>query len=102
MPANWNDLNHKASPAVRARLRKEAHAALERSTGFARMRRARHQTQAAIARIEKQAKILLGPLAEDAEALGGRLWLRGVFREGDFLIENFGKEKPSRKPPRSA
>src|ERR1700679_2676137 len=104
MPTNWNDLKHKSSPQVRARLKREAHAELER-IGFHKLRQARQQTQVAIAqklniaqgavsRMERQSDFLLSTLREYVDALGGQLELRAVFPEGAFLIENFASEEP--------
>ena len=86
MPTNWNDLKHKSSPEVRARLKREAHAELDR-IGFHKLRQARQQTQVAVAerlkigqcavsRIEKQSDFLLSTLREYVGALGGELELR--------------------------
>jgi hypothetical protein len=111
MPAEWNDLKHKSSPEVRALLKKEAHAELER-IGFDKLRRARKQTQVAVAEklnitqgtvshIEKQANFLLSTLKEYVGALGGHLELHAVFSDRDFILESFGKGKPARKHRRS-
>ena len=48
MAVKWNELKHKSSPAVRAKLKQEAHAELER-IGFNKLRQAREQTQVALA-----------------------------------------------------
>jgi DNA-binding XRE family transcriptional regulator len=107
MAVKWNDLKHKSSPAVRAKLRQEAHAELRR-IGFEKLRQAREQTQAAVAekldigqgavsRIEKQSDFLLSTLKEYVSALGGKLELRAVFPDGDFVIESFASEKPVKK-----
>jgi len=97
MPTNWNDLKHKSSPEVRARLKREAHAELNR-IGFHKLRQARQQTQVAVAerlkigqgavsRIEKQSDFLLSTLREYVGALGGELELRVVFPDADFVID---------------
>jgi hypothetical protein len=107
MPAELNDLKHKSSPEVRALLKKEAHAELER-IGFDKLRRARQQTQVSVAEklnitqgtvshIEKQSNFLLSTLKEYVRALGGHLELHAVFPDGDFILESLGKEKPTRK-----
>jgi len=107
MSTKWNNLKHKASPEVRARLRREAHAELQR-LGFGKLRQARQQTQVAVAeklrvgqgsvsRIEKQSDFLLSTLKEYVGALGGQLELRAIFPDGDFVIESLGTEKPARK-----
>lgn len=112
MATKWNKLKHKASPEVRAQLKREAHAELQR-IGFEKLREARQQTQVAVAeklhvgqgsisRIEKQSDFLLSTLREYVAALGGQLELRAVFPEGDFLIESLGTEKRPRKRRRRA
>jgi DNA-binding XRE family transcriptional regulator len=107
MATKWNNLKHKASPELRAQLKREAHAELQR-IGFEKLREARQQTQVAVAeklhvgqgsvsRIEKQSDFLLSTLREYIGALGGQLELRAVFPEGEFLIESLGIEKRPRK-----
>jgi hypothetical protein len=107
MTTNWNNLKHKSSPKVRARLKDEAHAELER-IGFSKLRQARQQTQVAVAqklkigqgavsRMEKQSDFLLSTLREYVDALGGQLELRVVFPEGNFVIEDFGSDRPNKK-----
>ena len=107
MPTKWNDLKHKASPDVRAQLKREAQAELQR-IGLGKLRQARQQTQIAVAeklgvgqgsvsRIEKQSDFLLSTLKEYVGALGGQLEFRAVFPDGDFVIESFGEEKPATK-----
>lgn len=107
MSTNWSDLKHKASAEVRARLRREAQAELKR-IGFDKLRQARQQTQIALAerlkvgqgsvsRIEKQSDFLLSTLQEYVGALGGRLELRAIFPDGDFVIDSFASETPTRK-----
>lgn len=107
MTTKWNDLKHKASHEIRAQLRREARAELRR-IGFDRLRQARQQTQIAVAeklkigqgsvsRIENQSDFLLSTLREYVGALGGRLEVRAIFPDGDFVIENFGVEKPAGK-----
>ena len=108
MAIKWNDLKHKSSPAIRANLKREADAELER-IGFHKLRQARRQTQVAIAerlkiaqgavsRMERQSDFLLSTLREYVGALGGQLELRVVFPDGDFVIETLAptaKKHPS-------
>ncbi len=102
MSTNWNDLKHKSSPEVRAGLKREAHAELAR-IGFHKLRRARQQTQMAVAeklkiaqgavsRMEKQSDFLLSTLREYVGALGGQLELRAVFPEGEFVLETLAQQ----------
>ena len=97
MATKWNDLKHKSSPEVRANLKREAHAELER-IGFAKLRQARQQTQTALAerlnipqgavsRMEKRTDLMLSTLREYVSALGGRLELRAVFPDADFELD---------------
>jgi hypothetical protein len=109
MAIKWNELKHKSSPEIRANLKREADAELER-IGFNKLRQARQQTQVAIAerlniaqgavsRMEKQSDFLLSTLREYVGALGGQLELRVVFPDGDFVIETLApaaKKRPSR------
>lgn len=112
MPTNWNNLKHKSSPEVRARLKREADDELKR-IGFERLRIARQQTQTAVAqklkigqgavsRIEKQSDFLLSTLREYVAALGGQLELRAVFPDGDFVIETLAQATSTKKRPERA
>lgn len=105
MPTKWNDLKHKASAEVRARLQRDAHAELQR-IGFEKLRQARRQTQVAVAeklnvgqgsvsRMEKQSDFLLSTLREYVGALGGQLELRAIFPDGDFVIDSLGTQRPA-------
>jgi hypothetical protein len=120
MATNWNDLKHKSSPEVRAKLKREAHDELER-IGFGKLRQARQQTQVAIAerlkipqgavsRMEKRSDLLLSTLREYVGALGGKLELRAVFPDADFELETLetrvetksAKKRPTRVTAKSA
>jgi hypothetical protein len=119
MATNWNDLKHKSSPEVRAKLKREAHDELER-IGFGKLRQARQQTQVAIAerlkipqgavsRMEKRSDLLLSTLREYVGALGGKLELRAVFPDADFELETLEtvemkstKKRPARVTAKSA
>ncbi len=107
MATQWNDLKHKSSPDVRAALKQEAHAELER-IGFGKLRQARHKTQVAIAerlnipqasvsRMERRTDLLLSTLREYVCALGGRLELRAVFPDADFEIETLAPARTAKK-----
>jgi hypothetical protein len=107
MATNWNDLKHKSSPEVRAKLQSEAHAELDR-IGFHKLRLARKQTQVAIAerlkigqgavsRIEKQSDFLLSTLREYVGALGGQLELRVRFPDAHFVIETLTPATAAKK-----
>ena len=107
MATNWNDLKHKSSPEVRAALKLEARAELER-VGFGKLRQARQKTQAAIAerlhiaqgavsRMERQSDFLLSTLREYVGALGGKLELRVVFPDANFELETLASEPTARK-----
>ena len=109
MATNWNALKHKASPEVRATLRHEAHAELER-IGFDKLRQARRQTQvalaerlniaqAAVSRLERQSDFLLSTLREYVGALGGKLELRVVFPDANFEIEPLAPVPTAKKRP---
>lgn len=107
MTTKWNDLKHKSSPEVRASLKREARAELER-IGFHKLRKARQQTQVALAkrlnmaqgavsRLEKQSDFLLSTLREYVGAMGGHLELRAVFSDADFVIETLAPAKSTKK-----
>jgi DNA-binding XRE family transcriptional regulator len=93
----WNDLKHKGTPAMRARVDTEAVAELER-VGFAALRKARNQTQvelatklglpqASISDMENRSDLLLSTLAKYLRAMGGELQIRAVFPEASFDLE---------------
>ena len=102
MATPWRDINHKNSAAKREEIRGEARAELERM-GFGKLRQARQQTQAdlaerldvpqaAISRMERRSDLLLSTLRHYVEALGGRLELRAVFPDGEFLLDNLAPD----------
>ena len=113
MATKWKDLNHKASPEKRERLKGEALAELDsmERSGVAILRTARHQTQVAVAeqmnipqsavsRIERQRDCRLSTLQRYVAALGGRLEMRAVFPDDtvdlNTLIEaNTPRQKAS-------
>jgi transcriptional regulator with XRE-family HTH domain len=112
MATNWNELKHKSSPEVRAALKQEAHAELER-IGFGKLRQARQKTQVAIAerlniaqgavsRMERQSDFLLSTLREYVGALGGKLELRVVFPDANFELDTLAPETATRKRPSRA
>lgn len=109
MATNWKSLQHKSSPEQRAIVQQQAHVELQR-IGFGKLRQARKQTQVAVAgklkiqqgavsRLEKQTDLLLSTLGGYVGALGGRLELRAVFPDGDFVIETLAEKKPVRRAP---
>jgi DNA-binding XRE family transcriptional regulator len=109
MTTNWNQLKYKPSPKVRANLKRDAKAELVR-IGFHKLRHARKKTQVAIAekldvaqgavsRIEKQSDFLLSTLRNYVAALGGKLELRVVFPDADFVIETLASPAPRKKRP---
>jgi regulator of protease activity HflC (stomatin/prohibitin superfamily) len=107
MATNWNSLKHKSSMEERDAVHREARAELQR-IGFGKLRQARKQTQVAVAeklkmqqgavsRLEKQTDLLLSTLGGYVGALGGRLELRAVFPDGDFVIDTLAEKRPVRK-----
>ncbi len=106
MSTNWMELKHKATPEQRVAVQQEAHRELHR-IGFGKLRQARKQTQIAVAgklkiqqgavsRLEKQTDLLLSTLGGYVGALGGRLELRAIFPDGDFVIETLAEKKSAR------
>jgi len=92
----WNELNHKSSPEVRERIKREALEEYDR-LGFAAVRKAREQTQvelaeklginqASVSAIENNSDLLLSTLAKYVRALGGELQLQAVFPEATFNL----------------
>ena len=93
----WNDLKHKGTPEMRAKVDAEAVAELER-VGFASLRKARNQTQvelaaklglpqASISDMENRSDLLLSTLAKYLRAMGGELQIRAVFPDASFDLE---------------
>jgi len=75
--------------------------------GFGKLRQARLQTQVALAerldipqtavsRIERRTDLLLSTMRKYVEALGGRLELRAVFPDGEFILDSLAPPKPVR------
>ncbi len=92
----WSDLEHKSSPKVRERIKREALEEYDR-LGFAAVRKARDQTQvelaerlginqASVSAIENNSDLLLSTLAKYVRALGGELQLQAVFPEATFNL----------------
>ena len=108
MGTPWREIKDEFSAEQREEIRLQALEDLER-IGFGKLRRARQQTQVALAkelnipqgavsRLERRTDLLLSTLRHYVEALGGELELRVVFPDGVFLIDSFGEnaEAPSK------
>ena len=106
MATPWREIKHKFSEEERIRIQQEAVAELERM-GFGKLRLARQQTQVALAerldipqtavsRMERRTDLLLSTMRGYVEALGGKLELRAVFPDGEFLLDTLGPEKRTR------
>jgi Helix-turn-helix domain len=109
MATSWKDIHHKFSKQRHAEIKREAKAELTR-IGFDKLRQARQQTQVALAerldipqnavsRMERRTDLLLSTLRGYVEGLGGRLELRAVFPDGEFLLESMGPPRRRRKQP---
>jgi transcriptional regulator with XRE-family HTH domain len=109
MATSWKNINHKFSKERHAEIKQEAKAELKR-IGFDKLRLARKQTQVALAerldvpqnavsRLERRTDLLLSTLRGYVEGLGGKLELRAVFPDGDFLLESLGPPRSRRKQP---
>jgi transcriptional regulator with XRE-family HTH domain len=107
MYTKFNDLKHKATPEQLALERREAKAELERM-GFGKLRQARQMTQVALAerldvpqgaisRMERRTDLLLSTLRQYIEGMGGRLELKAVFPEAEFLLDTLAPEKDAAK-----
>ena len=106
MATPWREIKHKFSDERFAELNQEAADELERM-GFGKLRLARQQTQVALAerldipqtavsRMERRTDLLLSTMRGYVEALGGKLELRAVFPDGEFLLDTLGPEKRTR------
>jgi len=106
MATPWREIKFKISDEERQQLKREATAELER-LGFGKLRLARQQTQVALAerldipqtavsRMERRTDLLLSTMRGYVEALGGKLELRAVFPDGEFLLDTLGPAKWSR------
>jgi transcriptional regulator with XRE-family HTH domain len=107
MYTKFNDLKHKATPEQLALEQREAKAELERM-GFGKLRQARQMTQVALAerldvpqgaisRMERRTDLLLSTLRQYIEGMGGRLELKAVFPEAEFLLDTLAPEKGAAK-----
>jgi transcriptional regulator with XRE-family HTH domain len=112
MATNWKNIHHKFSKERHAEIKQEAKAELKR-IGFDKLRVARKQTQVALAerldvpqnavsRLERRSDLLLSTLRGYVEGLGGKLELRAIFPDGDFLLESLGPRRRRRQPARRA
>jgi len=107
MAHKWKDIKHKFSDERREEIRKEALAELDRM-GYGKLRRARQLTQvalaerldvpqAAISRMERRTDLLLSTLRGYVEGLGGRLELRAVFPDGEFILDSLQPEQAKKR-----
>jgi transcriptional regulator with XRE-family HTH domain len=103
MATAWKDLKHKFSEERHVELKREANAELKR-IGFDKLRKAREQTQVALAerldipqnavsRMERRTDLLLSTLRGYVEGLGGKLELRVVFPDGEFVLDSLGPDR---------
>jgi hypothetical protein len=106
MATPWKEIKFKFSEEERRQIRREAAAELDR-IGFSKLRLARQQTQVALAerldipqtavsRMERRTDLLLSTMRGYVEALGGKLELRVVFPDGEFILDTLGPAKRSR------
>jgi transcriptional regulator with XRE-family HTH domain len=104
MATAWKSIKHKFSEQRHAEIKQEAAAELKR-IGFDKLRLARQQTQVALAerldipqnavsRMERRTDLLLSTLRGYVEGLGGKLELRVLFPDGEFVLDALG-------PPRT-
>jgi hypothetical protein len=102
MATPWKDIKHKFSVEEHEQIKREAVAELER-LGFGKLRLARQQTQVALAerldipqtavsRMERRTDLLLSTMRGYVEALGGRLELRAIFPDGEFILDTLSPE----------
>jgi len=100
----WREIKHKFSAEEHEQIKREALAELDR-IGFNKLRQARKQTQVALAerldipqnavsRMERRTDLLLSTMRGYVEALGGKLELRVIFPDGEFVLDELA---PPRK-----
>jgi transcriptional regulator with XRE-family HTH domain len=100
MATAWKNIKHKFSEDQHKQIKHEAETELKR-IGFDKLRLARQQTQVALAerldipqnavsRMERRTDLLLSTLRGYVEGLGGKLELRVVFPDGEFVLESLG------------
>ncbi len=105
MATPWREIRHKFSEERHAEIKREALAELDR-IGFNKLRQARKQTQVALAerldipqnavsRMERRTDLLLSTMRGYVEALGGKLELRVIFPDGEFVLDELAP------PPRA-
>jgi transcriptional regulator with XRE-family HTH domain len=108
MATPWKNIKHKFSEERHTELKQEASAELKR-IGFDKLRLARQQTQVALAerldipqtavsRLERRTDLLLSTLRNYVEGLGGKLELRVVFPDGEFVLDSLGPAKRKKSP----
>jgi transcriptional regulator with XRE-family HTH domain len=107
MATAWKSIKHKFSEERHVEIKQEAEAELKR-IGFDKLRLARQQTQVALAerldipqnavsRMERRTDLLLSTLRGYVEGLGGKLELRAVFPDGEFVLESLGPARSSKR-----
>jgi hypothetical protein len=107
MATAWKNIKHKFSEGRHQEIKREAVAELER-IGFGKLRLARQQTQVALAekldipqnavsRMERRTDLLLSTMRGYVEALGGKLELRAVFPDGEFVLDTLSPAHPEAK-----
>ncbi len=100
MATPWKDMKHKFSEERHTQIKRDAQAELQR-IGLDKLRLARQQTQVALAerldvpqnavsRMERRTDLLLSTLRGYVEGLGGKLELRVVFPDGEFVLDSLG------------
>jgi transcriptional regulator with XRE-family HTH domain len=111
----WKDIRKKFSEDEERELEREALAELDR-IGFNKLRQARKQTQVALAerldipqnavsRMERRTDLLLSTMRGYVEALGGKLELRVIFPDGEFVLDELApppRAKSKRPRPKPA
>jgi signal transduction histidine kinase len=106
MAHKWSEIKHKFSQERLTAINREADEEAERM-GFGKLRLARQQTQVALAerldipqtavsRMERRTDLLLSTMRSYVEALGGKLELRAIFPDGEFVLETLAPPRPPR------
>jgi hypothetical protein len=104
MATAWKNIRHEFSEQRHEEIKREAAVELER-IGFGKLRLARQQTQVALAerlnipqnavsRMERRTDLLLSTMRGYVEALGGKLELRAIFPDGEFVLDTLSPTEP--------
>lgn len=114
MARKWREIRKQRSPEREARIREQIARESERiNYSLGKLREARNYTQTqlaeardvpqnAISKVEHRADVYISTLRSYIEAMGGRLEIRAVFPDAEFLITQFEEIGIHQQPQRHA